>query len=657
MSVTIRLRGLPVEADSMDVRQFFFGLNIPRGGVYIIGGMYGEAFIAFGSIEDARCALNLSGRPLKNSMVHLTLSSEAEMRYAFEMNRIGANQAPQGMPYQPFGNGPERNGIHPYPQYRGGEGFSPGPAFVYIQGLPLKATKVEIKEYFRGLLVEDAIFLKFPNGVRNGNAVIKFSRRMDAKEALQRSQLFMGSAHVSMMPADEIEWIRAGGTYKRSPSRSMSAGRKRSHSRSPVRMRRHPVYTSEFYVHLVHLPVSATKKDIQQHFSFARLSDSQISFLTDKSGKRTREGFVMFKHGRDYRRALDLHKEPFQGRSLSVYSIPKRAMEDLLSHKEDRSSSSLERSHNEIPRRNTKDSPSWKANCVYLRNFSFDVTRVDVQKFLAGFSVNEENVFVLSDDKGVGLGEALVRFPTEKEAANVGKLHREKYNGTEILLRCITEEQMKAFGVGVSASKDPGDISASVPPDGKQVSVSSSEEKPVPVKELPPAKTQGEMTTSENPSADTSPSNPPDQVSISQSAEMVTDQVSVPDSSETTEEVDTSEVAAAPDTEMDSTNAKDDPTLVPDSEDGNAAETSADVTCDEAKPNEITVFLRNVPSNVTVAEILDFFTSYKVGSVNLTQVETGTATVRMQTYEEALCAVNELDKRPIGVKTVVLSLS
>ncbi|CAH2285566.1 RNA-binding 12B [Pelobates cultripes] len=585
------------------------------------------------------------------------------MRYAFEINRITANQPMQSIPYSGFGNGADRNGIHPYSRLRSEE--RAGPSYLYLHSLPLKATKVEIKEYFKELDVEDVIFLKFQNGVRNGNAVVKFSRSNDAIEALQRPRLFMGSCQINMMVSDELEWIRAGGIRKKelSPRRSLSSGRKRSRSRSPVRKRRHAVYTNEFYVHLVHLPTSAAKKDVQQHFSFASLSESQITFLTDKSGKRTREGFVMFKCGRDYKRALDLHKEPFLGRSLSIYSIPKRAMQDLLSHKEGKSSNSRERSaHIDFPRRNAKESPSWKANCVYLRNFSFDVTKADVQKFLTGFTVKEEDIFVLVDDKGVGLGEALVKFETEKEAASVGKLHREKYNGTEILLRCITEEQMKAFGAGNRKLKDAGEVPASDTAAGEPASDTAAGEPATDTAAGEPATdtaagepatdtAAGEPATDTaagEPATDTAAGEPATDPEEIESMEVTTDtQVTSPDLSQT----------VAP---SDVTNIEDESACEVDNNETNAKESlEEEGTCEnshDGKQNETTVFIRNVPNTVTVPEIQDFFVGYKAFSVNLTQIDTGTATVCLQTYEEALCAVNELDNRPIGNNTVTLSL-
>ncbi|XP_066592704.1 peroxidasin isoform X2 [Prorops nasuta] len=47
MSVIIRLQNLAWSANALDIRQFFRGLSIPEGGVHIVGGELGDAFIAF----------------------------------------------------------------------------------------------------------------------------------------------------------------------------------------------------------------------------------------------------------------------------------------------------------------------------------------------------------------------------------------------------------------------------------------------------------------------------------------------------------------------------------------------------------------------------------------------------------------------------------
>jgi len=51
MNVIIRLQNLPWSASALDIRQYFHGLAIPEGGVHIVGGEQGDAFIAFRSVQ------------------------------------------------------------------------------------------------------------------------------------------------------------------------------------------------------------------------------------------------------------------------------------------------------------------------------------------------------------------------------------------------------------------------------------------------------------------------------------------------------------------------------------------------------------------------------------------------------------------------------
>lgn len=87
MSIIIRLQNLPLEANSLDIRRFFHGLHIPDGGVHIVGGDQGDAFIAFGSDEDARRAMGHDGNSIKGSKIKLLLSSRNEMQRVIELAR------------------------------------------------------------------------------------------------------------------------------------------------------------------------------------------------------------------------------------------------------------------------------------------------------------------------------------------------------------------------------------------------------------------------------------------------------------------------------------------------------------------------------------------------------------------------------------------
>lgn len=87
MSIIIRLQNLPWNANAADIRQFFQNLTIPDGGVHIVGGENGDAFIAFGSDEDARQAMLMDGGNIKEAKVKLLLSSRTEMQKVIESAR------------------------------------------------------------------------------------------------------------------------------------------------------------------------------------------------------------------------------------------------------------------------------------------------------------------------------------------------------------------------------------------------------------------------------------------------------------------------------------------------------------------------------------------------------------------------------------------
>lgn len=109
MSIIIRLQNLPLEANSLDIRRFFHGLHIPDGGVHIVGGDHGDAFIAFGTDEDARRAMGHDGNSIKGSKIKLLLSSRNEMQRVIELARsqtmvmknIPGNVCPQPTNVQP----------------------------------------------------------------------------------------------------------------------------------------------------------------------------------------------------------------------------------------------------------------------------------------------------------------------------------------------------------------------------------------------------------------------------------------------------------------------------------------------------------------------------------------------------------------------------
>ncbi|XP_069567419.1 RNA-binding protein 12 [Brachyistius frenatus] len=128
MAVVIRLQGLPIVAGTMDIRHFFSGLTIPDGGVHIVGGEHGEAFIVFATDEDARLGMMRTGGSIKVSKVSLLLSSKTEMQNMIELSRrrfeAGAGAVEMAAPTA--GNPNRQAGAAPIPTVQSGAGARSG---------------------------------------------------------------------------------------------------------------------------------------------------------------------------------------------------------------------------------------------------------------------------------------------------------------------------------------------------------------------------------------------------------------------------------------------------------------------------------------------------------------------------------------------------
>lgn len=491
MAVVIRLLGLPFIAGPVDVRRFFTGLTIPDGGVHIIGGEKGEAFIIFATDEDARRAVSRSGGFIKNSSVELFLSSKAEMQKILEMkrtdhigrerpgsgaSRVGclsnfvegikeeASNSGYGSPInQDAGlhtNGTEDGDIRP----RKTRPLKAENPYLFLRGLPYLVNEDDIRVFFSGLWVDGVIFLKHHDGRNNGDAIVKFASCIDASGGLKCHRSFMGSRFIEVMQSSEEQWIEFGGstvkegdipvrTEEHSPIRGINDRhfRKRSHSKSPRRTRsRSPL---GFYVHLKNLSLSINKRDLRNFFKDIDLTNEQIRFLY-KDERRTRYAFVMFKTLKDYNSALGLHKAILQYRPVIVDPISRKQMLKFIECYEKKRPASIEKERlGHVSQKHSQEDYSDQKLCIYIRNFPFDVTKAEVQKFFADFSLAEDDIYLLHDDKGVGLGEALVKFKSEEQAMKAERLNRRRFLGTEVLLRLISEAQMQEFGVNFSSKR------------------------------------------------------------------------------------------------------------------------------------------------------------------------------------------------------------
>lgn len=659
MAVVIRLQGLPVVAGSADIRHFFAGLHIPDGGVHIIGGERGEAFIIFATDEDARRAMGRTGGFIKKSTIQLFLSSKAEMQHTVESNRKsdrgtrrGSSSAGAGTPSNAVtamrkgvhstdypsrqGLGIDTNGTRPINTSASKTNYGGNVAetktftsknlqYLHLAGMPYTVTEEEVRTFFEGLHVDDIMLLRHPDGRRNGSGIVKFATNKDAVEGLKRNNEYIGARFVKVRPSTEEQWINSGGLTTNRPKPSHIRSRERTPPRdlyakhhtgsnSPPRKqqrRSHSPSSLEFYIHMKNLPVQTEKRSIRKFFNCFDLTDTQIKIISTKHN--TMDAFVLFKNESDYKRALGFHKEMFNDQRVYIYAISRKSMlemiQDFEAFERKRAAAKERQGEANLPETRFDAYPGSRI-CIYIRNFPFDVTKPEVQKFFVGFSVHEDDIYLLTDDKGVGLGEALVKFSSEEQAKNAECLDKRRFLGTEVLLRRISSKQMEEFGLkAFSGLKSKSQDNAQSPYGGKDYLCSDL---------------RG-----------------PDFRSGPEAFNAPADHFRSPRPPMDFAEADTfgrARVGRFPEERF--TNQ-------------GIGDFAGGVT---------KIRLQNVPYTVTVNEILDFFYGYRVlpDSVTIAYTKqglpTGVAILAVESYKEAIAAIRELNERPIGPRKVNVSL-
>ncbi|EJW79332.1 hypothetical protein WUBG_09760 [Wuchereria bancrofti] len=170
----IRLRGLPFAAKEQDVRDFlqvfFFGLNAKSITFTLTsnGRASGECYVELDDQEAVKEAQKLDRNEINGRYIEVFSVSDAEL---LMMIRHGVIK----------GSGGDADS-------RYASNF-----VVRLRGLPYSATIDDIKEFFSGLEVADAVIDKEPGGRPSGEAFVRLATKEYAELALERSKNYMGS--------------------------------------------------------------------------------------------------------------------------------------------------------------------------------------------------------------------------------------------------------------------------------------------------------------------------------------------------------------------------------------------------------------------------------------------------------------------------------
>uniref|UniRef100_A0A8C6SZ92 RRM domain-containing protein n=1 Tax=Neogobius melanostomus TaxID=47308 RepID=A0A8C6SZ92_9GOBI len=277
MAVVIRLQGLPIVAGTMDIRHFFSGLTIPDGGVHIVGGDHGEAFIVFGTDEDARLGMMRTGGAIKGSKVSLLLSSKTEMQNMIELSRRRFEAPPETPPTAARPTTTAPPSAVPSAPSRSAHGASEqrarsrsphrhGDLCVYLKGLPYEADKAQVKDFFKNLaLDEDSLYIAYgANGKATGEGFVEFKSEADHKAALAAHMQYMGARFIQVHPIsrkgmmEKIEQIR-----KRDGDAPDSAHR-----------------TPRNCLHITNIPYNVSRKDVRAFLDGLAVYEDSLSLTS-----------------------------------------------------------------------------------------------------------------------------------------------------------------------------------------------------------------------------------------------------------------------------------------------------------------------------------------------------------------------------------------
>uniref|UniRef100_M4AFF5 RNA binding motif protein 12Ba n=1 Tax=Xiphophorus maculatus TaxID=8083 RepID=M4AFF5_XIPMA len=385
MSTILRLEGLDVKAGTEDIRTFFQSLHIPDGGVYIMGGHLGEAFISFTTVSDAQAVKPKSGPH------GINILRPKSRLHEDNMTRLKPKSRPHDVNMTTNATSSEvvRNPEHT---------LDLRPGYVRLFGLPASITKGDICKFFKGLRVEDVI-VDVELGISRG-CLVKFADMQDASDALGFNQQMLGSIPVEVRGAEEKLWVRA----LQECSKVFDDRSKCKHERSPTEKAHYE------------------RRSVVSH---KRTSD-QVPFKPLKHPKRDAEPNASLSRSSDY--------------TVMVRNLPKNMTKTDI--KELFRCQNLP--HKNVLHLNQRTGPTDpRLQRSFRKNMPATVKKSQIRSLFCKFSLSLDDIMLLHDREGYGSGEAVVKFESEQQVTQAQRLHGEEFLGSNVLLTPINEKQMK----------------------------------------------------------------------------------------------------------------------------------------------------------------------------------------------------------------------
>ncbi|XP_041045434.1 RNA-binding protein 12-like [Carcharodon carcharias] len=441
MAVVIRLQGLPASAGTLDIRHYFSRLTIPDGGVHIIGGELGEAFIVFATDEDARLALMRSGEFLKGSRTKLTLSSRNEMQSTIEMSRKRyARSSGEASSYR-------RSGFS-----------SPGTGGLGSMSSTLAENLVAAMQHG---INRDAFH---PSEVGNSD-MNNYGSRMDPMMSGNMSTVALSSPQdIPVTPASSMSALFGMASRRMSDSldKFNGSGAMDSFDNSVYNQRREQgaFNPDDVYLRLHGMPYSARELQVREFFH--GLQVEAVHLKKDYRGLNNGEGFVRFASPWDAAEGLKRHKKYMGQRFVEVYRATELEwisggtdlfIDDRHSdlNRDNRGRSppheekyfhSRTRSRSPRRRRSRSHSPHDQDYWVQMKNMPYGISKKDVRNFFDELNVTDDQIYLVYDIHGKSTKEGFVKFKNAAEHRKALRYHKTCIANRAVYLYPIAKKAM-----------------------------------------------------------------------------------------------------------------------------------------------------------------------------------------------------------------------
>ncbi|XP_034072503.1 G-rich sequence factor 1 [Gymnodraco acuticeps] len=285
----MEVKGLPWACSVQDLLQFFSECRILDGekGIHLTmdsrGRQSGEAFIQMEHEDDVRKALEKDRQYLGSRYVEV-----------YEVSRSQAEQI-----LKKAVQGPSDEGV------------------VYIRGLPYISTADDIVQFFSGLeIVRSGItFIQNHKGKPSGEALVQFSSKEAAEEALQKDRELIGERYIEVFPSSAgrncSSWV--GKSNSVSPQTSTRSTNRRKASDSWDRQGS----PQGHYIHMRGLPQNVSAEDVVEFFS--PLVVSKITIECTPEGRPNGDAEIYFSNHQDAMSAMSRDRNYIGERYMELF--------------------------------------------------------------------------------------------------------------------------------------------------------------------------------------------------------------------------------------------------------------------------------------------------------------------------------------------------